>query len=330
MSIISCSVTLLVAAVEPYREHIAGHTANPQEQSCTVHAWLPEVVFMNKASLRAEIRNASSPVVDPKKRWVSVNPRDRVTLRLPAGDTFHWFRREEPEHVLKVVHGYTGRVRSVLRDVDLEKPPPPPPPSRPCRDELEPSYCRSIRSSCSTDGEYAGYMATHCAKTCDLCHLHDPSVRCTHVMLNTSAADDAWVAAEAEVHSLSAMFEGLEARWARTHPHWPVTWLHASPPIVRIDGFLSENETNALATEAGLLARSKTAGATVDDAGVQAMEHVDARTSQNAWCSYSACERHPDVSRVIARIEHLVALPRLHFEMVQVLPVPLIACWMSS
>lgn len=152
-----------------------------------------------------------------------------------------------------------------------------------------------------------GWMIMNCPRSCSLCHLRDPSVRCTRNFLNMTET------ASYQPGDMNAMFEALE----RDYGDYGVEVLSRDPWIVQFNNFVSDLEANALIETQTHWQRSTETG-TANEFGSTGRVVGNQRTSSNSWC-FHECESNSNVAGLISRMEAVTRLDKKHHESLQVL-----------
>jgi prolyl 4-hydroxylase len=166
-----------------------------------------------------------------------------------------------------------------------------------------------------------GYMLTNCGPACRSCDKLIFEERCP--MDPKLSETDAWKPGD-----LNRFFERIT-----THPHYqqysPSIACHPGvvnehvgrpcPWVVAMDGFLTENECDALIEQGGLLGyeRSEDVGERNPDGSYGSVQSAG-RTSTNAWCS-ETCLQNETVKGVIRKLENLTGIPDANSEQLQLL-----------
>lgn len=156
-----------------------------------------------------------------------------------------------------------------------------------------------------------GWMIMMCAATCNACHLRDPAVRCPREKLHEygMSLEPAYYPGQ-----LNAMFESIVERFGSIYE---VEVLSRDPWVVIFDNFLTDAEAKALITNVDEWEASTDTGAT-NEFGETGRVLSQGRTSSNAWCQW-ACEDHPDVKSIVAKIENVTNIPKANYESFQIL-----------
>lgn len=164
-----------------------------------------------------------------------------------------------------------------------------------------------------------GWMIMFCAKACGLCHLRSPKLRCSREALNLTAVPAFGDSQYGGSHgpALERMLSTLPARVASRYPHVKVTVLSEQPYILRLDNFMTDEEINAVLSTVKPFERSTDQGKKDADGKMEKVVSAG-RTSSNSWCR-AECEGNPLVTRIVARVEEFVSVPRANFESFQVL-----------
>eukprot|EP01036_Dinobryon_divergens_P028413 gene28414-37350_t len=153
-----------------------------------------------------------------------------------------------------------------------------------------------------------GWMIINCAKSCNACHLRDPNVRCGRRNLNMS---------EIPIYKpgdMESMFSSIESRFGKKYG---IEVISRSPWVVTLENFLSDREAAALISTVKKWERSTDTGLT-NEFGETGRILSNGRTSSNSWCT-GDCEKHPDVRRVLSKIEAVTGVPKRNYESFQVL-----------
>ena len=153
-----------------------------------------------------------------------------------------------------------------------------------------------------------GWMIVNCARSCKSCHLRDPKVRCTREFL---AMDPYPVYKPGD---MNRMFESITSKYGNKYN---ISILSTEPWVVVFENFLSDQEINALITTQRKWERSTDTGLT-NEFGETGRILSAGRTSSNSWCD-KACEAHPEVRKVIQKIEDITFVKSKNYESFQVL-----------
>ena len=152
-----------------------------------------------------------------------------------------------------------------------------------------------------------GWMVMNCPRSCDLCHLRDPTVRCTRKFLNMSSE------ASYQPGDMNTMFDALESEYSQ----YGVEILSRDPWVVQFNNFISEIESKTLINKQTHWQRSTETG-TSNNVGATGRVQGNQRTSSNSWCFHD-CESDPNVAALIQRMEAVTRLSKIHHESLQVL-----------
>ena len=153
-----------------------------------------------------------------------------------------------------------------------------------------------------------GWMIVNCARSCKSCHLRDPKVRCTREFL---AMDPYPVYKPGD---MNRMFESITSKYGNKYN---ISILSTEPWVVVFENFLTDQEINALITTQRKWERSTDTGLT-NEFGETGRILSAGRTSSNSWCD-KACEAHPEVRKVIQKIEDITFVKSKNYESFQVL-----------
>lgn len=151
-------------------------------------------------------------------------------------------------------------------------------------------------------------MIISCAKSCNACHLRDPTLRCDRARLNITTSP---VYAPGDMNS---MFNSIVERF---QDRYNITVISTSPWVVTFDGFVSEKEAASILSSVSKFERSTDTGS-MNEFGESGRILSQSRTSTNAWCQRE-CEENEDVKAVMAKIEEVTYVPRENYESFQVL-----------
>jgi len=154
-----------------------------------------------------------------------------------------------------------------------------------------------------------GWMIVNCPKSCDKCHLRDPKIRCDRKALNISTDP---IYNPGDMHD---MFNSLFSRIGNKYGKIDV--LSRDPWVVTFDDFLNDAEVKALISTQKRWERSTDTGSS-NEFGETGRILSQGRTSSNSWCD-KQCEKHPDVQKIIKKIEYVTNVPYQNYESFQVL-----------
>lgn len=153
-----------------------------------------------------------------------------------------------------------------------------------------------------------GWMIVNCAKSCNACHLRDPKVRCNRESLGMEL-DPTYYPGD-----MNNMFDSILSRYGTKYN---VSILSTEPWVVVFENFLNDKEIDALIKTQKKWERSTDTGLT-NEFGETGRILSAGRTSSNSWCD-KACESHPDVRKVLQKIEDVTHVKRKNYESFQVL-----------
>jgi len=174
-----------------------------------------------------------------------------------------------------------------------------------CKDRADSCDQAETGNSC-VDGP--GWMSVYCARSCHVCALQDPDLRCERHLLKMAGTPAIGPG------DMDAMFTGFAEKWAQ----YNATVHHKDPWVVTLDNFVKDDEVDAiLGTVSHKFARSTDQGA-IDESGVQAQVVSTSRTSENAWCTED-CEENDATQAVMSRIEEVTKVPVPNYESLQIL-----------
>jgi hypothetical protein len=174
--------------------------------------------------------------------------------------------------------------------------------------------CRDRHRSCDDFVEAGncdmnpGWMIMNCPVACGACHLRNQEIRCQRENMNMST-DPIYLPGD-----LRRMFESVIDRF---EDRYTINVLSASPYILTIEDFLSNDEIRALIGTVKGWQRSTDSGE-MNSLGQSGSKLSEGRTSSTSWCD-GDCENNPHVTSVYKKIEEVVNIPRDNFESFQVL-----------
>ena len=179
--------------------------------------------------------------------------------------------------------------------------------------EIE-TACRDRHRSCDDFVEAGncdinpGWMIMNCPVACGACHLRSSELRCQRENMNMSS-DPIYVPGD-----LRKLFESIIDRF---EDRYTINVLSASPYVLTIEDFLSNDEIRALISTVKGWQRSTDSGE-INSLGQSGSKLSEGRTSSTSWCD-GDCESNPHVTSVYKKIEEMVNIPRSYYESFQVL-----------
>ena len=174
--------------------------------------------------------------------------------------------------------------------------------------------CRDRHRNCDDFVEvgncdlHPGWMIMNCPVACGACHLRNLEIRCQRENMNMSV-DPIYFPGD-----LTRMFESVIDRF---EDRYTINVLSASPYILTIEDFLSNDEIKALIGTVKGWQRSTDSGE-INALGQSGSKLSEGRTSSTSWCD-GDCENNPHVNSVYKKIEEIVNIPRAYYESFQVL-----------
>lgn len=156
------------------------------------------------------------------------------------------------------------------------------------------------------------YMLSECTKTCNLCHLMDPQVRCKRSTMGL-VDKPAY-----EKGQMQVMFENISKKYS---DKYEINVLSSSPWIITLDNFLSDLEIKTLllrTNETFGWEQATEVGQEVGNLGETSRIHTKTRTSSYSWC-WDDCIADPIINNVLDRMQEIVSIPINNFENIQVL-----------
>lgn len=150
-----------------------------------------------------------------------------------------------------------------------------------------------------------GWMTMNCPKTCNYCHLRDPSIRCDPKFLNVSTVP---VVKSGDFNTI----------FNRLVNEFDFTALSRNPWIVEKDNFFSNEQIDQILSLPMIQWETSHESGEIDALGEGSKVFSAARTSSSYWCVHD-CQKSFIANEVVSAIETLLHIPHIHFEPIQLL-----------
>jgi prolyl 4-hydroxylase len=175
---------------------------------------------------------------------------------------------------------------------------------RHCRDRFD--ECKDHQTDCLDN---PGFMVLNCPKTCNYCHLQNPSVRCNPSFLNVSTEP---IVSPGEI-------DNIFQRIAASDVYNPQT-LSSDPRIIEIPDFLSSSEVDELLNQVHPDAWEQSQESVAVDAetGEGLAAAASTRASASFWCRFD-CATQSISQTIRQRISALLSISSSYFEPIQLL-----------
>jgi cytochrome c551/c552 len=153
---------------------------------------------------------------------------------------------------------------------------------------------------------HPGFMVINCPKTCHMCHLQDPKVRCSPSFLNISTMP------VLQAGQMDEIFKRIR------ETHSDVKILSDSPVILEFEDFLTDRNIDDLLKQVTKWDQSSESGEIDPKTGVGAKLATTTRTSSTFWCN-NDCQTTPISTLIREKIGSILQIPAYHFEPIQLL-----------